>query len=33
MFSVIHQFVNSVANTDKRIAVISGPVPRTVGPV
>jgi hypothetical protein len=26
------RFVNNVANTDKRIAVISGSIPRTVGP-
>ena len=30
--SVIYQFVNNVASTHKRIAVISGPIPRTVRP-
>jgi len=32
LLSIIYQFVKNVASTDKRIAVISGPVPRTVRP-
>jgi len=32
LLSVICLFVNKVANSDKRITVISGSVPRTVGP-
>ena len=33
LLSTICQFVYKIANPDKRIAVISGPVPRTVRPV
>lgn len=32
LFSVIHRFVNKVASSDKRMAVMLGPFPRTVRP-